>query len=139
MPSSCCVVGCVTRRGPKASASGISLFRIPANPRQRRAWVSTIARKDWQPKAWERVCGKHFVSGWPSDDPDDVDYRPTLLMKGEASVHTSSNSRTTPRHQRASERIERLHLQELAQVLCCAVAKLSVYAVRVIMLIINVL
>jgi len=82
MPSSCCVVGCVTRRGPKATASGISLFRIPANPRQWRAWVSTIARKDWQPKTWERVCSKHFVSGWPH--PDDVDYRPTLLMKGEA-------------------------------------------------------
>ena len=61
---------------------GLMPLWIPANPRQWRAWVSTIARKDWQPKAWERVSSKHFVSGWPHRD--DVDYRPTLLTKGES-------------------------------------------------------
>lgn len=115
MPASCCVVGCVTRSGTNSKANGISLFRIPANKRQRRAWVSTIARKNWTPKTWERVCSKHFTSGWPSDDPDDVDYRPTILMKGiEFVKNPSENSHR--RNQRACKRAERTHLREMAEV-----------------------
>ena len=47
--------------------------------------------EEWEPKSGEHVCGKHFVSGWPSDDPNDLDYRPTLLMKGKASREKSNN------------------------------------------------
>jgi len=115
MPASCCVVGCVTRRGQKSRSEGISLFRIPVNPRQRRAWVSAISRKNWAPKSWERVCGKHFVSGWPTDDPEDVDFRPTLLMQGQTSVKDSSDS-ASGRHQQASKWTERRHLKEVAEV-----------------------
>ena len=121
MPTSCCVVGCTIRRQPKGSHSGtgISLFRIPANRRQRRAWVAAIARQNWFPKSWERVCNKHFVAGWPSDDPKDVDYRPTLLMKGNNPDVTSHKE--TNRKQRASKMSEISHLKEVAEVLCIAV------------------
>jgi len=54
----------------------------------------------------ERVCGKHFVSGWPSDDPKDVDCRPTLLMKGH-SVDVKLDNTESARKQRASKRSEK--------------------------------
>ena len=114
MPASCCVAGCVTRRGPKSKVDGISLFRIPVNVRQRRAWVSTIARKNWTPKSWERVCSKHFVSGWPSDDPDNVDFRPTLLMKGQSAA--TAASRSSVRRNFSDKRAETTHLKEIAEV-----------------------
>ena len=116
MPASCCVVGCVTRCGPSSKAQGVSLFRIPVNKRQRRAWISTIARKNWAPKSWERVCSKHFVSGWPSDDPDDIDFRPTVLMKGPDFEKTPSVN-SCRRNHRANKRAERSHLREMAEVM----------------------
>ena len=61
----------------------------------------------------ERVCGKHFVSGWPSGDPKDVDYRPTLLMKGH-SVDVKLDNTESARKQRTSKRSERSHLKEVA-------------------------
>ena len=63
----------------------------------------------------ERVCGKHFVSGWPSDDTNDVDYRPILLMKGH-SVDVKLDNTESARKQRASKRSERSHLKEVAEV-----------------------
>jgi len=117
MPASCCVVGCTIRKPSKDSNSGISMFRIPVSRRQRRAWVKAIARPNWSPKSWERVCNKHFVYGWPSEDPDDVDYRPTLLMKGNSADVMKKNRK----QQQASKRSERKHLQEVAEVMCIAV------------------
>jgi len=109
MPESCCVVGCTTRRDGRNS---VSLFRIPANVRKRTAWIRAIARKNWQPRSWDRVCGRHFVSGWPSDFIQDVDYRPTQLMKGEIQVQCAD----TPRSQRAKERCTAAHMREVAMV-----------------------
>lgn len=118
MPHSCCVVGCVTRRGSDSRAKGISLFRIPANRRKRAAWIKAISRKNWVPKEWDVVCGRHFVTGWPSDDPENVDYRPTLFMKGH--VSTSINTQT-PRSGRLSRRNEQRHMTEVAEVIMQAV------------------
>ena len=83
MPVSCCIVGCVTRySGTKSKPEGISFFRIPVNVHQRRAWGHCFCTEKLRsPKSWERVCSKHFVSGWPIDDRNDVDYKPTVLMK----------------------------------------------------------
>ena len=94
MPETCCVVGCTTRRSISSRAAGISLFRIPNNPKQRAAWVKSISRTSWQPKNWERVCSKHFVSGFPSEDRKDVDYRPTLHIKGHKSTVGTSSARS---------------------------------------------
>ena len=68
-----------------------------------RACVSVVRR--WQPKTWN--------SEWPSGDPKDVDYRPTLLMKGH-SVDVKLDNTESARKQRASKRSERSHLKEVA-------------------------
>ena len=117
MPVSCCVVGCVTRySGTKSKPEGISFFRIPVNVHQRRAWVTAIARKNWSPRSWERVCSKHFVSGWPIDDRNDVDYKPTVLMKGDSCAKKTASVSITQRNQRAAKRAERHHLEEMFEV-----------------------
>jgi len=76
----------------QSSDSGISLFCIPASVSQHRAWTAAIARKNCEPKSWERVCGKHFVSGWLSGDLDDVDFQAVLLMKAETRVQWQCTS-----------------------------------------------
>ena len=116
MPESCCVVGCTVRRGPDSRKAGIGLFRIPICRRKRVAWIRAISRKQWEPKNWERVCGRHFVSGEPSDDPDDVDYRPTLLMKGQEDQ--CLHSPPTLRQDRATKRLHDSHMRELSEVIC---------------------
>ena len=78
--------------------------------------------EELEPKSWERVCGEHFVSGWPSDDPKYVDYRPcrpTLLMKDEASRDKSYNH-ITRRNERASKRTERRYVREVSVQRYCA-------------------
>jgi len=115
MPESCGVVGCTVRRGPDSRKAGIRLFRIPTCPRKRAAWTRSISRKHWEPKNWDRVRGRHFVSGAPSDDPDNVDYRPTLFMKGQDGQCLQSP--TTMRQERASKRQRDSHMRELSEVI----------------------
>jgi hypothetical protein len=69
------------RRGLTSRAAGVGFFRIPADPRRRSAWIKAISRQNWEPKSWTVICGRHFVDGFPSDDPEDVDYRPTINLK----------------------------------------------------------
>ena len=104
MPESCCFVGCTTRRNISSRTACIHLFWIPINHRRRAAWVTAVSWKNWQPKNWEWVCGKHFVSGFPSEDPNDVDYRPTLHMKGQTSRVDTSSVLVSARRERATRR-----------------------------------
>jgi len=71
-----------------------SVSRFPNNPEQRAAWTKSISRTSWQPKNWERVCGKHFVSVFSSGDPKDVDYLPTLHIKGHNTTVGTSSARS---------------------------------------------
>jgi hypothetical protein len=43
-------------------------------------WIETISREDWEPRAGDRVCGRHFVYGQPSDDLHSIDYVPHSYM-----------------------------------------------------------
>jgi THAP domain len=113
MPHSCCVVGCTTRQGPVSRSQGVGLFRIPVNPRRRCAWIRAISRNNWIPKPWDRVCGRHFVCGVPIDDPEDVDYRPTLLMKGQPQSRFGD---PTPRSRRVKQRAVNAQLRDVAMV-----------------------
>ena len=36
------------------------LFRFPVNKELRKKWIKNLHRKNWSPKAGDRVCGKHF-------------------------------------------------------------------------------
>jgi hypothetical protein len=38
-----------------------------------------VNRKDWKPNSHTHVCSEHFVCGWHSDDPSEVNYAPTLF------------------------------------------------------------
>jgi len=113
MPESCCVIGCTVRRNSESRKAGIRLFRIPLSCRKRAAWIRAICRKHWEPKKWERVCSKHFLSGEPSDSPDDVDYRPTLFMKGDTEQPVVQVS--TPRAKRATKRQQDSHMRLLVK------------------------
>ena len=53
--------------------------------------------------------------GQPSDDSDDVDYRPTLLMKGQEGQ--SLCSPPTLRQERATKRLCDSHMRELSEVI----------------------
>ena len=76
MPTSCCAVNCTTRH---VTGSGIGFFSIPAKEEKRKQWIHAISREGWKAKPSDRICGKHFVSGSPSDDPNDVDFVPTIF------------------------------------------------------------
>ena len=73
--------------------------------------------EQWMPKSWEHVCGKQFVYGWPSDDTNYVDYRPTLLVKGETSCEKSNND-ITRRNERVFKQTEMRYYREVSEVLC---------------------
>ena len=114
MPTSCCVVGCTVRHGVKYEGTLYSLFRIPKiNTARRRQWLIKIKRKDFKPTSASRVCGRHFESGHPMNNPSDVDYVPTLHMRGEPIQELKS----TKRSMRAAKRIEAQHLRYVAQVI----------------------
>jgi len=107
MPEICCIVGCNSRR-----TSDVRMFRIPASNRKRAAWIRAISRRQWLPKKWHRICQRHFVSGEPSDDPEDIDYRPTLFMRGQ-----DENSVLTKRQERPTKHVHDAHRRELSEVI----------------------
>lgn len=55
---------------------------FPVNEERRNLWIRAISRDRWQPKAHDRICGKHFVSGRPSKDPSSIDYVPSVFSDG---------------------------------------------------------
>lgn len=75
----CVVFKCSNRQGSKAKEKGVSFFRFPKDRRKRAAWIKTINRNNWAPNEYSRVCSEHFVDSWHSDDPTDINYRPTLF------------------------------------------------------------
>lgn len=120
MPYSCVVVGCAMRKDERAKASKLGFFRIPKEQKKRRLWIAAINRKNWKPADWERVCGRHFVSGRSSSDRNNVDYCPTLYMKGimndTAAVTDNEHSEIGSRQLRAMKRNERSFVSDLAEV-----------------------
>ncbi|XP_077533514.1 uncharacterized protein LOC144145704 isoform X3 [Haemaphysalis longicornis] len=84
MPTTCVAYRCPSRAGP---GSMERFFRFPSvkRDRQRReAWIRAVGRqcengRPWQPSAASRLCGKHFVSGAPSNSPRHPDFVPSLF------------------------------------------------------------
>lgn len=111
MPAFCCVVGCAMRRGPESRSAGVGFYRIPVDRRRRRAWVRAISRDSWEPRSWDRVCGRHFVAGFPIDDPEDVDYRPTLHMTG-----LPNGMNASARSKRVRKCSYDIHMRDVVQV-----------------------
>ena len=91
---------------------------------ERKAWIHAIKRKNWKPQSWERVCGRHFVSGRPTHNKNDVDYSPTLFMStvvdlaSSTSLENASSSvkRKVARSERSVKRNERSHAADISEV-----------------------
>ena len=61
--------------------------------------MKAVSRVKWSPTPYDRLCGDHFVRKKPSDDPEDIDYVPTIFAD-------PKGQRITPR-KRGGERLER--------------------------------
>ena len=66
----------------KGKERGIKFYRFPADPQRRKLWELRVKRADWQPTPASRLCSEHFLSGSKSDDPNDVDYLPSVFKTG---------------------------------------------------------
>jgi hypothetical protein len=63
--------------------------------RKKKAWINAVNREHRLPNENRRICSTHFVDGWHSDDPDDVNYRPILFsykekVESEKEMHRSN-------------------------------------------------
>lgn len=114
MPQSCVVVGCSQRAHP---SSGVSFFVFPKEDDRRRAWISAVNRKDWQPKLSSRVCSRHFLGGRPYPfSPAHPDYAPCLelssfhkqndRLRSEAELRLSRFNRTAERRRTVERQYE---------------------------------
>ena len=57
----------------------IIVCRFPKDGRKLRAWKKAINWDNFVPNEYTCICSEHFVSWWHSDDPDDVNYAPTMF------------------------------------------------------------
>ena len=113
----CIVVGCASKSD---TAKGVGMFRIPSviynqgeeteelTRMRREKWISAISRDDVKYKdilKSERVCGRHFVSGKPSQrwDKHNVDWAPSLNL-GKKRYREKSSEAATERAERAKAR-----------------------------------
>ena len=76
----CAAIDCNSRQGH----SDLQFFHVlRATDEQTIAWAKAINRDDggklWMPNKSDLICSKHFVSGKPSKDWREVDYRPTIF------------------------------------------------------------
>ncbi|KAM7302087.1 hypothetical protein ISCGN_017604 [Ixodes scapularis] len=95
MPRTCVAVNC-TERYKKGSR--VSFHKFPADSERHRRWIISVDRKEWSPRANDRLCGKHFFegrcgfhfnlrpkaclcAGKPSSDRDHPDFVPTVFTQ----------------------------------------------------------
>ncbi|KAJ8310416.1 hypothetical protein KUTeg_012281 [Tegillarca granosa] len=103
MVKSCCVFRCTNRADITSKEKSISFFRFPVNKHKRYAWTRAINRKNWTPTNHTYICSEHFVGGWHSDDPADINYGPSVFSYKEC----STNMLATQRQHRLEERNDR--------------------------------
>ena len=79
MVKTCSVYLCQNRKNELAKENSISFFRFPKNFKNISSWIKALKRKGWEPKDHSYVCSTHFVDGWHGDEPNDLNYAPTLF------------------------------------------------------------
>lgn len=105
MVRSCVVYKCVNRANLSSKERNLSFFRFPKDKKKRTAWIKAIHRDRWQPTEASYVCSDHFAGGWHSDDPEDVNYRPTIFTYKEKVVTPSEKARSERVHRRNIEQV----------------------------------
>ncbi|XP_071148569.1 uncharacterized protein [Mytilus edulis] len=93
MVFNCVVFQCSNRQSTSDKENRCSFFRFPKDIRKRKAWVIAVNRADWAPNEYSRICSAHFVDGWHSDDPSDMNYRPTIFSYKEKDPSVSELDR----------------------------------------------
>ena len=81
MPRSCCVWGCTARGGSLSETKFYGFPNAKKNYARREKWINAVRRmvvssdkclqdgvatglgKRWEPKPWDWVCQRHFVTG----------------------------------------------------------------------------
>ena len=90
--SYCAAVGCSNNQ-LRDRPRGIQFYRFPVDPARRERWFIRLNRRDpsgalWTPRSdATRLCSAHFVSGKKSQDPNDVDFLPSVFPTGHVKVH----------------------------------------------------
>ena len=75
-------------------------------------WAKAISRKDtktgelWMPSNNSFLCGHHFISGKPTEQPGSADYVPTIFTTGHISKPKTQNDQN--RFERLQKRRESL-------------------------------
>ena len=98
-----CVINCISgRRKARNNAEQLSFSSFPMakgnRSKHRRApWDGAIRRKDFVPTKNSTVYGLHFVSGIAINNPESVDYVPSVKVGYEKRV----SARETQTSQRA--------------------------------------
>ncbi len=100
----CCVTGCHSWK----ARDKIGFFKVKrkTNPSRTEAWTKAISRKNqdgslWQPSDSTLICALHFVTGKPSDDPQNPDYIPSKFNTGHIKEKTELD---VNRYKRALDR-----------------------------------
>lgn len=83
-------------------------------------------RLNFTPSRSHAVCGRHFVSGKPSNDVNDIDFRLTRVSNGDFAAiltyqHKLNEQQTIRRKERAAKRIaqkdEKACFEEITEVI----------------------
>ena len=88
----CCVINCTSgRRKARNNAEQLSFFSFPMGngnkaKHRRVLWLGAVRRKNFVPTKNSKVCGLHFVSGIAINNPESVDYVPSVNVGYEKHV-----------------------------------------------------
>ncbi|XP_069125298.1 uncharacterized protein [Argopecten irradians] len=95
MVRSCVVYKCFNKADDRGKENCTSFFRFPKNKRKRQAWIKAVNRENWNPTDASYICSEHFDGGWHSDDPEDVNYRPTLFSYKQSTASDLEQARAS--------------------------------------------
>ena len=90
----------------------IGFFVVQRKDSERtRKWALAISRQNangslWMPSKHSLLCGHHFVSGQPTDDPRSVDFIPSLFP---------TNHITNPKTEKDQDRFERVNNRQTSK------------------------
>jgi hypothetical protein len=111
----CCAYQCHSCKGNDK----IGFFKVvrKKDKLQTDSWIRAIRRENpdkslWLPGKWTVICGKHFISKKPSNDPNNPDYIPSKFES-----HTPvTATKDSDRFDRLQNRVEASKVDE--QVRC---------------------
>ena len=70
----------------------MKFFVFPADPKLQKRWTVAIYKDKWLSSKHNRLYSAHFVSGRPSNDPDSVNYMPSMYTDGKKRRPAASKS-----------------------------------------------